>query len=214
MNPSGTTSRSRRGTALLVGLAALVSPAMAGVASANGGAAMAVDVTSSEQVVRGERDGVCTWEVASDVTVVNLTADPIPVNEVSYSVSWEASDGSGVVRDITVVDDGGLEPGITFQPDERRTFSPLVLRFPIPCDATFGDLAVRITAPQGTASGDAPFLSGGTAVPVGAAGLFGVMAVVGAVAARRRQQRSVRAGRVDRAPRGVAAVGESPGRSI
>jgi hypothetical protein len=141
---------------------------------------MAVDVRNSRQTMRGSSGGSCTWEVASDVTVVNITSQTLTITDVGYTVSWTGPGGaSGVQTEITVLDDGGLVPNVTLAPDERRTFAPLVLSFAIPCDANFGDLAVRVGSPSGTGSGDAPFLDGGTPVPPAAVGALALALVVG-----------------------------------
>ena len=178
--------------------AAAVAMAMTGIASpawANGGVAMAVDVRNSQKTVQEGSGGACTWEVASDVVVVNLRDTPQRIDAVSYSVSWTGpNDRSGVVTDITVLDNGGLQPGLVLAPNEERTFSPVVVRFAIPCDATFGDLMVRLTSPEGTGSGDAPFLEGGTAVPPAAVGALGVAAVLGIFLRDRRHRRASRTG--------------------
>jgi hypothetical protein len=146
---------------------------------ANGGVAMAVDVKNSHETLRNEQGGACTWEVSSDVVLVNLTHETLSINGVGYSVSWTSQDASGVQSDVTVVNNSGLVAGASIGPDERRTFSPVVIRATIPCKAQSGDLAVSVTSPQGTGSGDAPFLSDGTPVPPVAVGGLG-LAVLGA----------------------------------
>ncbi len=175
-------------------VAAMIGGAVVMAASpshANGGIAMAVDVHNSSQTVRDREGGLCTWEVLSDVVIVNLKSEPITIDGVSSSVGWIGPDNrSGIVTDVTVINDGGLRPGVTLPADGRRTFSPVVLQFAVPCDATFGDLAVRVTSPLGTGSGDAPFLEDGTAVPPGAVGAIGLAAVLTlhvALADRRRR---------------------------
>ena len=166
--------------------------ATAGPASANGGFAMAVDVHTSQQTMQDQGNGTCTWEVASDVTVVNLTSQTLDISDVTFRVSWLGPDNtSGVQTDVSVINDAGLNAGVTFEPDERRTFSPVVVAFSIPCDATFGDLAVQLTSDKGSGSGDAPFLDGGTPVPPGAIGALALAAPVGlGLAARQRRRRA------------------------
>ena len=196
------TLRSRRSLAArgaIVRLTALMATAAACLvwgapaALANGGVAMAVNVTNSQQTVKGQGGGGCTWEVTSDVDLVNLTSQQVTVNSVSYSVSWKGPGSkSGVQSAITVVSDAGLVPGVTLAPGERRSFSPLVVQFSIPCGADFGDLAVLVSSPQGTGSGDAPFLSGGTTVPPVGAGTVVLAAGIGGsllVVERRRRHR-------------------------
>src|SRR5205823_14748505 len=99
---------------------------------------------------------------------------------------------SGGLRNVTGLHDGGLRPGVTFGPHVQRTFSPFVTQFDIPCRATFGDVDVSMTTPQGTGSGGAPFLENGTPVPVGAVGAVGLAGFLGAgllVHQRRRRTR-------------------------
>jgi hypothetical protein len=164
--------------AALVGIAVILPAAPS---HANGGIAMGVDVQNSSQTVRDRQGGTCVWEVLSDVIIVNLTDEPITIDSVSFMVSWIASgDRSGVVTDVRVLDNGGLQPGVTLAADGRQTFSPLVLQFGVPCDATFGDLAVRVSSAQGTGSGDAPFLQDGTPVPPGAVGALGLAVLLAA----------------------------------
>jgi len=173
-----------------VGFAVALALAGAVPAHASGSFAMAVDVRSSQVTLRADDGSSCTWDVGNDVTVVNLTDGPITFSGVSYSVSWTASDGtSGVDTAVTAVDDGGLRPGVTLAPREQRTFSPVVVRFTIPCRATNGDVSVRIDSPAGMGSGDAPFLAGGAPVPPGAFGALALTALVTLVAARRRRGR-------------------------
>jgi hypothetical protein len=161
-------------------------------ASAGNGLAMNVDVHNS-RVSMQSPDGVsCTWHVESDITVVNLTSQSLNVTNVGQYVSWSGPSSSGVERNITVVNNGGLQPGVTFAPHEQRTFSPFITEFTIPCSATFGDLAVSVSTPQGTGSGDAPFLENGTPVPVGAVGAVGLAGVLGAALfVRQRRRRGV-----------------------
>lgn len=193
---SGVPSRSRlRPVLRLAGLAATLSVtalAAAAPALANGGVAMAVDVKNSRQTMRSANGGSCTWEVVSDVTVINVTSQTLTIGGVDYSVSWTApGNRSGVQTQVTVVQDGGLVPGVSLAPDERRVFPSVMLSFAIPCGADFGDLAVRVSSPAGTGSGDAPFLSGGTPVPPAAVGALALAALVGGslLVRQRRGQR-------------------------
>lgn len=164
-----------------------------GVASANGNVAMAVNVSNSSKTMSAGAGGSCTWQVTNDVVVVNLTSQPLTISDVGYRVSWTGPGGqSGVVDQVTVVASGGLTPGVVLNPDERRTFSPVVVAFAIPCSADFGDLAVSVTSSAGTGSGDAPFLSGGTPVPPAAVGLLALAVIVAGwlvVSQRRRLAR-------------------------
>ena len=173
---------------LLVGGAQLATAPLAAAApSQAGGVAVQENVKSAS--VTSMSGGSCTWTVSSDVVVINLSSQATTIDGVSYQVSWTAPDGtSGVQRDVTVIYDGGLQAGVTLRPQQRQTFSPVV-QFTIPCNADYGDLAVLITTAQGTSSGDAPFMSGSTAVPptaVGAALLAGAVGLA-LLAAQRRQ---------------------------
>ena len=184
----------------LVGVGAfalLVTAAAAPAAHAGNGFAMAVEVRNSTQTIVGETGGSCTWQVKSDITLVNLTSESLEVTNVSDVVSWTADDGtSGVQTAVTIVDDAGLRAGVVMGPAEERTFPSAVVQFDIPCKATYGDLMVRVTTPRGTSSGDAPFLENGTPVPltaVGALGLSAVLAVAFVVVQRRRRRATVAA---------------------
>jgi hypothetical protein len=159
--------------------AALLVAAPAGLAFANGGIAMAVDVSNSRQAISSRDHDSCTWTVTSDVTVVNLTSQDQTITAVGFSVSWTSADSSGVQSNVDELSSGGLAPGVTLAPNERRTFSPVEVEFDIPCRADSGDLAIRVTSGLGTGSGDAPFLSGGTPVPPAAVGLSILAALVG-----------------------------------
>ena len=179
----------------LVGAAAAALLALVGAApaAAGSGLAMNVDVHNSHVAMQSADGNTCTWEVSSDVTVVNLTNQSLSVTGVAADVFWTGPNNtSGAVRNVAVLDDGGLRPGVTFAPHEQRTFSPFITRFDIPCSATFGDVDVSVSTPQGTGSGDAPFLENGTPVPVGAVGAVGLAGILGAgllVHQRRRRRR-------------------------
>ena len=98
---------------------------------------------------------------------------------------------------MAIDDAAGLVPGIMLEPDVRARFEPFVVSFQMPCDATFGDLAVSITTELGTGSGDAPFLTDGSALPVGAVGAVGAAGLIGAalIAVHRRHLRRLRPAR-------------------
>ena len=181
----------RRAIAAAASAAGLVL-VLAGPAMAGSGLAMNVDVRNSHVSMQSVNGDTCTWEVSSDVTVVNLTSQSLSVTGVEGDAFWTGpNNSSGAQRNVTVLDDGGLQPGVTFAPHEQRTFSPFVTRFDISCSATFGDVDISVTTPQGTGSGDAPFLENGTPVPVGAVGAVGLAGVLGAgllVHQRRRRR--------------------------
>ena len=176
----------------LLGLVAVVVLCTAPAAFAGSGFAMAVEVQNSRQAIVSSDGTSCTWQVTSDITLVNLTDQSLSITGVGDSVSWTASDGtSGVVNSVTVLDDGGLRAGVQLAAHEQRTFTAASVEFVIPCKATNGDLAVRVTTARGTSSGDAPFLESGTPVPlsaVGAVGLTAALAGVFTVVQRRRRR--------------------------
>ena len=176
----------------LLGLVAVVVLCTAPAAFAGSGFAMAVEVQNSRQSIVSSDGTSCTWQVTSDITLVNLTDQSLSITGVGDSVSWTASDGtSGVVNSVTVLDDGGLRAGVQLAAHEQRTFTAASVEFVIPCKATNGDLAVRVTTARGTSSGDAPFLESGTPVPlsaVGAVGLTAALAGVFTVVQRRRRR--------------------------
>jgi hypothetical protein len=187
---------SRTGLVLrtLAALAAAWAVVLAGGASpafAGSGFAIAVEVHNSQQSVVSSDGTSCTWQVTSDITLVNLTNQSLQITAVGDSVSWTAADGtSGVVNSVTTIDDGGLQPGVVLGPNEQRTFSGASVEFVIPCKATDGDLAVRITTARGTSSGDAPFLESGTPVPLSAVGALGLtVGLAGAFTLVQRRRR-------------------------
>lgn len=196
MNVPHALRRTPAAAAVAVAVAALVVALLAWAArpaGANGGQAMAVDITSSVQTV-DEESGDCTWTVVSDITVVNLTSSTLTYLEIGPQVAWTGPGGaSGVVTasSITVLDDGGLEVGDTLAPFAQETYSPYVVEFMIPCVAADGDLSVRITTAGGTGSGDAPFLEDGAPMPPMLVGMLagaGVLGVAGATAVARRRR--------------------------
>src|SRR4029079_18110720 len=96
--------------AAIVGVAFIAILGSAGVAMAGNGFAMSVDVHNSQQTITGEQNGMCTWRVTSDVTLVQLTNESLSITGVTDAVNWTADDNtSGVVNDVTIVDDAGLE---------------------------------------------------------------------------------------------------------
>jgi hypothetical protein len=163
----------------------------AGAAFAGSGFAISVDVHNSQQSVVSTNDGTCTWQVSSDVTLVNLTDQALTITNVADQASWTAPDDtSGVQTQVTVLDDGGLRSGDVLAAHEQRTFPHAVVEFAIPCKADNGDLMVRVSTAQGTNSGDAPFLGNGTPVPLTSVGIVLLTAAVAvALAARLRRRR-------------------------
>jgi hypothetical protein len=157
-----------------MGIAVLSVLALSSSAFASNDAAMNVNITGASSTVGAGSTGLCDWTVTSDVTVVNRTSDVLDVKAVDPYVSWTGPGGtSGVVNPATTTYAAGLEAGDTIPPSSQGsyvTYSGYQVTFAIPCSATEGDLAVELTTQYGAGSGDAPFLSGGTPLPVGAVG--------------------------------------------
>jgi hypothetical protein len=166
-----------------------------GPASAGNGFAMAVDVRNTHEALVDASSGTCTWQVTSEVTLVNLSGEDLTISAVSGAVGWSASDGSsGFTTNVRILNANGLEPGATVPAGQQRGFSNFVVEFGIPCRADNGDLAVRVTTQKGTSSGDAPFLENGTPVSVAAAGALGLGSIAGGaliVVQRRRRRLAV-----------------------
>jgi hypothetical protein len=188
------TARKHRRLVLFAILIGTIALANAGAAFANGGQAMAVDVTSSGKQVDAQ-SGNCTWTVTSDITVVNLTGSVLTYQAVAPRVSWTGPGGtSGVVDSgIIIVTDGGLHAADTLAAHGQQTYSQYTVQFVIPCAATSGNLAVQITTDSGTGAGDAPFLENGSAVPALTLGALAGVSLLGVVlVARRRSPSTVR----------------------
>lgn len=165
---------------LLAGATALTGAGLAATpaAWANGGDAIGLDIhygTVSKSVSGTD----CTWDVHSTVTVVNLTDQPLQVSAVGASVSWSGNGASAVDDQVTFISTGGLGAGDSIPAQGTVAYSPVETVFTIPCSATFGDLAVRVTDQLGTGSGDAPFLSDGVPLPVTAVGGVALAGLLG-----------------------------------
>ena len=181
---------------VVIGAAGLV--VGTGAATAGNGFAMAVNVDNTHQTVVSQSGDTCTWQVTSDITLVNLTDQDLTISAVNNAVSWSAPDDtSGVVTNVRILNANGLEPGVTIPAGQSRGFSNYIVEFAIPCRADNGDLAVKVTTQKGTSSGDAAFLDNGTPVPLTSVGVVLLTAAV-AVALMAVQRR--RRGPVDRAP--------------
>jgi hypothetical protein len=173
-----------------VALAVVLVPSSA--AWANGGDAIGLDIrnTSIQSV---SSDGLnCTWDIVSDLTVVNLTQTPLDISAVAASATWQNGSVNGVVP-VTIVDDAGLQPGDTIDPAATVSYQSLSTTLTIPCAATDADLAVRITDQFGSGSGDAPFISSSTPLPVTAIGgltLAGLLSVALTYVQRRHRRTS------------------------
>jgi len=195
VTPTPTLTRPLAGVIALALSGALV-VASAGVAAASSATAIGVQVDNAQVARTGTNGDTCSWQVSSEVSVVNRTSGTRNITNVSANVSWTAPDGtSGVLRGVAITGDGGLQSGVQLGPNEDRTFSPFVTQFDIPCKADFGDLAAMVTttnaagADAQTNSGDASFLESGTSVPVGALGAVGLAALFGAALIYRQRRR-------------------------
>lgn len=191
------TRRTVAALTLCCATASAVVVAGAGPAVASTATAMGVQVDNSHITKTGANGDTCSWQVTSEVDVVNRTSSTRNITAVSANVSWTAPDGSsGVLRGVQITDNGGLQPGVVLGPNDDRTFSPFVTEFDIPCKADFGDLAAVITTTNAagsdsqTNSGDASFLENGTSVPVGALGVVGFAALLGAALVIRQRRRA------------------------
>ena len=172
-----------------VALAVVLAPATA--AWANGGDAIGLDIQNTS-IVTVSSDGVsCTWNIVSNVTVVNLTQTPLDISAVTASATWQNGASNGVVP-VGIVDNAGLQAGDTVDPGATAGYQGFTTSVTIPCAATDADLAVRITDQFGSGSGDAPFLTSGTPLPVTAIGgltLAGLLSVA-LVYVQRRHRRT------------------------
>ncbi|MBV8982368.1 MAG: hypothetical protein JO086_15815 [Acidimicrobiia bacterium] len=197
--------RWRAGLAACVAVASFVG--FGGSAFAGSGLAVSVDVHNSQESLVSTNNANCTWQVASDITLVNLTDQTLTITTVADQASWAAPDDtSGVQSAVTVLDDGGLRSGDVLAPHEQRTFTHAVVEFAIPCKADNGDLMVRVSTAQGTNSGDAPFLGNGTPVPLTSVGIVLLTAAVAvALLASQRRAWATRRGR----PTAVAGLGQT-----
>ena len=162
----------------------------AGPASANGGTAIGLNISDSRITLTSSSGTQCTWDLVSDVTVVNLTGQPLTFTDVVADVTYKQPSGPGALDNVHIATNGGLQAGDTLPAFGQHTYTPFETTFTIPCAATDGDLAVKITTPSGTGSGDAPFLAGGSPLPISAAGglaLAGFLGVGLLVLQRRRR---------------------------
>lgn len=157
-------------TGLVVATAAYAAP----------GVAMSVDVTTSQIDMVGGPGGTCEWTVVSTVTLVNLTNSPITVTTVDASADYNGPSGLIGRTAATILDDGGLQTGVTLAANGVQSFSDVKTSAFIPCAATYAQVEFRVTSPTGVNAGDAPFLDNGTPVPVrtiaGAAALTALVA--------------------------------------
>jgi hypothetical protein len=154
----------------------------AGPAFAGNETAINVDVQNAQLTLQDKVNNACSYDVTSNLTLVNLTDAPLPINTVADTVSWQTAGSSGVVGSdkITVVHDAGLNSSVTLSPHQTKAFSGYVIQATIPCDTKTGDLEISITTPSGEGSGDADFIINGTPLPVGGAiGGLGAAAIMG-----------------------------------
>lgn len=176
-----------------VALAVTLAPSTA--AWANGGDAIGLEVQNTT-ITSQSSDGVnCTYEITSTVTVVNMTQSALDISAVGASATWSNGSANGVVDPVTIVNNGGLQPGDVIAAGATATYQPVVTDATIPCAASDGDLAVRVTDQFGTGSGDAPFISSGVPLPVTAIGgltLAGVISLVLVFLQRRHRRTSLK----------------------
>lgn len=163
-----------------VGVAAIVAgpatPAFAG-----SGTALGVNVKDAKVSLQDTANNKCTYDVTSDLTLINLENTSQSITDVSQYVVWHGANGSSGVQDaVTVTDNAGLTTSVTLPANGRQTFTGYAVQVTIPCEASSGDLSISVTTPMGKGSGDAPFLLGGTPLPVGEVGGIGMAALLGA----------------------------------
>jgi hypothetical protein len=148
--------------------------------------AMDVEVVNSSDSV-SQNGTTCTWTVGSDITIVNLTSQPLGIASVSRRVVWSGSGNpTSVLGDASIIllDDAGLNSSTVLNPNETRKFMAYQVRFDLPCppSGNDGEFDITVTAQGGTAkTAGAPFLQGGTAVPATTAAAV-VLLATGSVA--------------------------------
>lgn len=170
------------------GLALTASPA-----GAQPTATTRVEVTDASQ--GSCSNGSAVWRVQADITITNgSSADIDEIVSVTYSAKYSVSGVSGqtTTNATTVIDAGGLVPGVQIAPGDSQTFSVFV-DVTLPCNADTATLFVRYDLVNGhkTFQGGDQFLSSGTPVPVGAIGSVSLaaLAAAGLVLSNRRSKR-------------------------
>ena len=138
--------------------------------------------TTTTGATGGDCDsGNRTWTVNLDVTINNTSATETDVvTAVNWQGKYEPPPNTPVTP--TVVDDGGLVPGVTILAGESQTFH-VVLSIVVPCGTTNASAGPVIDIQDGhkTFSQFSQFISEGTGVPVGTIGLIVLAAGLGAV---------------------------------
>lgn len=148
------------------------------------------DMSIVDATKGGCSNGVATWRVRPKITVNNESAQDDTVTNVFYTGKYSTVSGGGQTdtSNTQIVDDGGLEPGVTIAPQTSQTFLPTV-DITIACDANNATLFVNYDLVDGHKrfSAGAQFVTNGTSVPAGAIGAVGLAGAVGlGLLARRR----------------------------
>ena len=155
-----------------------------------------VDVLSASQ--GSCSNGSAVWQITADITISNTTEeDDVVIATVDYEAKYQLPDVPGTATTpATVIDDGGLVPGVTIGPGDEQTFT-VVVEVSVPCAAIEASLFIDYTIEDRdkTYTGSDFFLTEATQVPAGAIGSVGlaVLAGAGLVLANRRSKRSVSA---------------------
>ncbi len=133
-------------------------------------------------------NGNATWRIHPKITVNNDSDQTDTFTDVSYTGKYSTGGSQIATNNTSIIDDGGLKPGVSLAPRTSRTFLPTV-DITIPCNATAATLFVVYDIVDGhkTFQGGAQFVTNGTPVPAGAIGAVGFAGAVGvALLVRRR----------------------------
>jgi hypothetical protein len=127
-------------------------------------------------------DGSQTWEVSSQVSVHNTSAETATFESTDFSAKFNRGGGNlGVTDDISVVSSGAFESGAQIEPGATSIFNPVV-HVTLPCDVRSANLYAQLTlvGRDKIYSGADEFIEGGTPVPVGPTGILGIAVLLGA----------------------------------
>ena len=126
--------------------------------------------------------GNATWRIHPKITVNNDSDQDDTFTNVFYTGKYStmSSTGQTSTSNTTIVDDGGLKPGVTLAPHTSKTFLPTV-DITIPCDANNATLFVNYDIVDGHKQfqGGAQFITNSTALPTGAIGAVGLAGAIG-----------------------------------